>query len=98
MRYKKGEKIMKVKMYINWREEEILTEKEFQNRVNEVVKDIMEDEDEFSRICCGEFNAFELFYMDSKNKNDIEKIESIARKGIESDFKCDGWEKLEIEI
>lgn len=89
---------MKVKMYVNWNEEEIINEKEFQNRVNEVVKDIMEDEDEFSRICEREFSAFELFCMDSNNKNDIEKIESIIREHIKEDYLCDGWENVEIEI
>lgn len=89
---------MKVKMYVNWTEEEILTEKEFQNRVNEVVTEIMEDEDEFSRILEREFGGFELFYMDSKNKDDVEKVKSVIRERIKEDYLCDGWEKVEIEI
>lgn len=91
-------KTMRVKVYVNWIDEEILSEKEFQNRVNEVVAEIMEDEDDFSRICDREFTSFELFCMDSKNKDDIEKVESIIRERIKEDYLCDGWENVEIEI
>lgn len=85
-------------VYVNWTEEEIISENEFQDRVNEVVAEIMEDEKDFSRICDTALSGFELFYMDSKNENDIEKVKSVIREVVESDFNCDGWEKVEIEI
>ena len=85
-------------VYVNWTEEEIISENEFQDRVNEVVAEIMENENDFSRICETAFSGFELFRMDSKNKDDIEKVKSVIREVVESDFNCDGWEKVEIEI
>ena len=85
-------------VYVNWTEEEIISENEFQDRVNEVVAEIMKDKDDFSKICETAFSGFELFYMDSKNEDDIEKVESVIREVVESDFNCDGWEKVEIEI
>lgn len=85
-------------VYVNWTEEEIISENEFQDRVNEVVAEIMEDKEEFSEICGTVFSGFELFHMDSKNENDIEKVKSVIREVVESDFNCDGWEKVEIEI
>ena len=85
-------------VYVNWTEEEIISENEFQDRVNEVVAEIMKDKDDFSKICESVFSSFELFYMDSENKDDIEKVESVIREVVESDFNYDGWEKVEIEI
>lgn len=89
---------MKVKVYVNWNDEEILSEKEFQNIVEDRVWDIMGDEYDFDQICGVEFGAFELFNMDSKNENDIEKIKSIIRKNTEDDFRSDGWDEIELEI
>lgn len=85
-------------VYVNWTEEEIISENEFQDRINKAVTEIMEDEIDFSRICETAFNGFQLFRMDSKNKDDIEKVKSVIREVVESDFYCNGWEKVEIEI
>ena len=85
-------------VYVNWTEEEIISKNEFQDRVNEVVAEIMENKEDFSKICETAFSGFELFHMDSKNENDIEKVKSVIREVVESDFNCDGWEEIEIEI
>lgn len=89
---------MKTKIYVDWYEREVMSEKEFQNRVNEIMEDIIEDERSFSEICEKEFSAFELFHMDSENKDDIEKVESVIRESVKDDLFSDGWEEIEIEI
>ena len=89
---------MKTKIYVDWFEREVMSEKDFQDEVNEIMEDTMKNKESFSAICEREFSAFELFYMDSENKDDIEKVESVIRESIKDDLLSNNWEEIEIEI
>ena len=57
----------------------------------------MNDEDEFSMACEGNLSLFEMFYMNSNNEDDIEKVKSFVRQYVQNEFEYSGWEEVEIE-
>jgi hypothetical protein len=83
-------KKMKVTLMVNWREKEILTVKELDERINARVKEIMEDEEAYEEcledyLDC-KYTNLELFNALIGNKDEIEEVINDVRAGVAEDI------------
>ena len=63
---------MKVVLYVNWSEKEILTEEEYNLRVSEAVADRVESRERFAEwLYDACFSPIDLFYADEEKKRKI---------------------------
>ena len=100
---------MKVVVYVNWREEEIITEKEYKEKIKEVKK----DEENFDDYKSSYLNDYIEDFIDAspyiKNfetvfnftEADRQKILEDIREGYENQVEeelSDEWEEVEIDI
>ena len=100
---------MKVNVYVNWREEEIITEKEYKEKIKEVKK----DKENFNDYKSSYLNDYIKDFIDkspyAKNfetvfnftETERQKILDELKEGyeiqVEEDF-SDEWEEVEIDI
>ena len=99
---------MKVKIYINEDEysvsedfPRVLTEKQYQEKIEELVKDSMEklvDNDGFSNMLAERYANTELFFMEDEEKKEIlEKFKPHIVESVKDEME-DYYEEYEIEI
>ena len=62
---------MKVKLYVNWDDGEILSEKQMESRLRERASDIFKDEDEFSEWLHDEYTISDIFNMNEEEKDQV---------------------------
>ena len=63
---------MKVVLYVNWSEQEILTEEEYNHRVNAAIADRVESRERFAEWLADEcFRPIDLFHADNEKKRKI---------------------------
>ena len=90
---------MKVVFYVNWSEQEILTEEEYLHRVNGAIADRAENRERFAEWlddAC--FRPIDLFYADEEKKR---KIFLEWRGECETDVQemyDDEYEKIELKL
>lgn len=61
------------KFYVNWREREILTEAEREQRIEASVSEILEEEDALEDFLDRECTLFELFNMTQEEREDLQE-------------------------
>ena len=100
---------MKVNIYVNWREEEIITEKEYKERLEksktnkadfeEYVSDYLSDDIESYLRDKGEWpNYAKVFNLtDQERKEIIDGMRESFKNQVEEDFSNE-WEEVEIDI
>lgn len=100
---------MTVKLYVNWREQEILTNRQLEEKINERVEDMMSNEDSYNE-CLDDYigsnyTKLELFEALTKGeafiKETIDDIKSGVAEGIyewcDMDTRSD-YEEVKIEV
>ena len=89
---------MKVKIYVNWFDREVINEKEFEEKVEKITKVYKEDED-----------FFDVWLNEHYSADEVWKLDEEKRKEVRSDFliKCEelgvrdvreNWEENELEV
>ena len=73
---------MKIKVYVDWKHEEILSEKDYKEfkdrKINEMADEYFEDNYELNEFLCDDYNHAELFRMTDEEKEKV-KADWIAR-------------------
>ena len=64
---------MKVKFYVDWDNQEILSETEYAARVKEAAKDIEEEEDAFADYLDDHYAPVEIFDLNEEEKTKVRK-------------------------
>ena len=62
---------MKVKFYVNWNDQVLLTDEEYEARVKETAKDIEEEDDAFSDFLAERYSPTEIFDFEEKDKTSV---------------------------
>ena len=95
---------MKIKIYVNWDEDEILTEKEFDNFKKNKVADILGDEydradyiNDYLRNVKG-YDHADLLFMDEEDRREVEDLATkylaeCVGEELDKDFK-----EIELEV
>ena len=95
---------MKIKVYVNWKDEEVLNEKdymEFRDRkVNEIADDYFEDDYEFGEFLSEDYTRSEIFRMTEEDKEKVKKAwKAQCKESAEETFDDEyNYEEVEVEI
>ncbi len=82
---------MKIRIYVDWSENEILSEKEITARAKEIAESYFNDENMFSDWLDEQFSGVELFWMDEGDKEAVKDsykdvCKNWAQEAINNDF------------
>lgn len=89
---------MKVKVYVKWRYEEIINEKEFKEKIAQTVNNYKTEETYFNEWLNNNYNAFNIWGMSAEERAKIlEEFADICQTWAEEEV-ADDWEEIEIEI
>lgn len=90
----------KVKLYVNWKDNEILNEKEFDEKIEEETNCRIEDDEIFSKFLANEFFDFaDVFALKDEEKGEIfEKFKIETKEEVISDLLNGDWEEVEVGI
>lgn len=89
---------MKVKIYINWFNREIINEKEYEERVIETQKEYLEDDYYFVEWLEENYRPSEVWEFDNAKKEAVRiEFSKSCRKDAEKDVQSD-WTEKEIEV
>ena len=95
---------MKIKIYVDWRHEEVLNEKDYKEfrdrKVNEIADDYFEDEYEFNCFLEHDYRPAEIFNLDNEAKEEIKEIwkrqcKASAEETFDDDYE---YEEVEVEV
>lgn len=97
---------MKIKLYVDWQEEKILKEEEYEKEMVECAKDIEDDDYEFGAFLNSYFDQnlylnVKLAYLFNLSKEEREEILEQWKKDCLNTAKnnsCDDYKEIEIEI
>ena len=90
---------MKVVLYVNWSEQEVLTEKEYDCRVSDAIADRVNNRERFAEWlddAC--FRPIDLFYADEEKKRKIFLEWQGACETDAFEMYDDEYEKIELEL
>ena len=62
---------MKVKVYVNWNDQILLTDEEYEARIKETAKDIAEEDDAFDDFLRERYSSAEIFDFEEKDKANV---------------------------
>jgi hypothetical protein len=98
---------MKVTLMVNWKEKEILTTKQLDEKINERVKSIISDEDSYREelddyLDCN-YSKLELFNALASDEATMKEIIDDVKSGVAEGIRvwCDDdirWEYEEVEV
>lgn len=89
---------MKVKVYVKWRYEDIISEKEFKKKIAETVNNYKTDETYFNEWLNDNYNAFNVWGMSTEERAKIlEEFADICQTWGVKEVRED-WEENEIEV
>lgn len=83
---------MKIKIYVNWQDEEILQEKDYQKRIEQKTEDYSENKDYFDEFLTDETYSLEQVFNFTEDerkeirKRFLEQCKDWAKDRIENDF------------
>jgi hypothetical protein len=100
---------MKVKLYVNWREKEIITARELEEKIDNVINDVLQDRDvyaaELDDYLDSYYTKIELFEALSDERINKEKFINEIREGVEEQVRDwnegnirSDYEEINIEI
>ena len=77
---------MKVKIYVNWKEKEILTVKELDERIDARVEEVMQDTDAYNEYLDdyldSNYTKMELYNALIGSKDEVEEVVNDIRSGV----------------
>ena len=89
---------MTVKVYIDWEAEEVLSEKEYTDKVNEKMKEIMEDESELSEFLDDNYSTGKVYRFTAKERAEVDKRFAEHCKEAAEDWMQENYCEHSIEI
>lgn len=87
---------MTIKIYVNWRDEEILTESEYNERAREMAKDARTDDFDFSWFLESNYSHRELWEANEEKRAQI--MERWVDQCLEAAYIELGHEEIELEV
>lgn len=89
---------MKIKIYVDWNNEEVLQEKHIEKGIKNIADDLRSDQDIANDILGDEFTYAECFYFDEETRKRVnDDIETaITRKA--KDMFDERYEEITLEI
>lgn len=89
---------MKVKVYVNWFDREVINEKEFEKKVEETTQDYKEDKCFFDEWLNDHYSANEVWNLNEEERKEVQKdflikCEELGVRDVRED-----WEEEEIEV
>ena len=90
----------KVQLYVNWKDNEILNEEEFDKKIEEEVDYRIEDDEIFSKFLAKEFFDYvEVFALKDEEKEEVfERFKIETKEEVISDLLNGDWEEVEVGI
>ena len=97
---------MKITIYVNYRDEKVLNEKEFEELVNEKWDELRKDEDDFAVWLNDRYDAHGIWSEIMCGLNGIRQLDKIKEEFEEEAYDAardtlevyEGWEKVEMEV
>ena len=87
---------MTIKVFVDWRNEEILTEEEYDKRAKEMAEDLRTNDYNFSEFLEEHYTYLELWEADEKQRAKI--MEYWTNKCLEDAYCELGFEEVELEV
>ena len=91
----------KVQVYINWNEQEIMTQEEYERIRNDRLDEKLQDYWDFNEWLAGEYNLNEIFDMGEDEKDEVrERYTAWCEECVEDGMRNDGYaiEETEVEV
>ena len=89
---------MKVIVYANWQEREVISEKEYKNKIEESAKEYIESYADFADWLNGNYHADDIWEMSISVKAKIEEEYREACQCCAEEEVNDYWKPYEIEV
>lgn len=87
-----------IKVYINWREREILTEDEYKELQEQKARNLFDDEDEFKDWLNCDYSASEIFEMTAEERLEIQKRwDDYCVNETQDNLEYE-WDEIELDI
>lgn len=90
-----------ISIYINWNEQEIMTQEEYERIKNDRLDEKLQDDWDFNEWLAGEYNLYEVFSMDEYEKDEArERYTAWCAECVEDGMRDDGYaiEETEVEL
>ena len=87
---------MTIKVFVDWQNEEILTEEEYDKRVKEMAEDLRTNDYIFSEFLEERYSHRELWDADEKQRAKI--MEHWVDQCLEDAYREQGYEEVELEV
>lgn len=90
-----------VHIYINWNDQEIMTQEEYERIRDDRLDEKLQDDWEFNEWLAGEYNLYEVFSMDDNEKDEArERYTAWCEECVEDGMRDDGYtiEETEVEV
>ena len=90
-----------VNIYINWNEQQIMTQEEYERIRDDRLDEKLQDDWDFNEWLAGEYNLYEVFSMDEDEKDEArERYTAWCEECVEDGMRDDGYtiEETEVEV
>lgn len=87
---------MTIKIFVDWRNEEILTEEEYDKRAREMAEELRTNDYDFSEFLTHRYTCLELWDADDKERATI--MECWVDKCLEDAYNELGFDEVELEV
>ena len=89
---------MKIEIYVNWDEKEILQPEDYKARMGQLINEYKQDKNEFLFEVLSDYTDIEIYNLSKEERNKIEELtEARICRRVKQDMEED-WEKITIEI
>jgi hypothetical protein len=89
---------MKVTVYANWREEKVISEKEYKEMVEETAKEYVESRADFCNWLADNYIADAVWFMDAEERERVKEEYREACQTWAEDEVNDYWKPYEVEV
>ena len=89
---------MKVTVYANWREEKVISEKEYKEMVEETAEEYFESHSDFCEWLTETYKSDAVWFMDAEERERVKDEYREVCRGVAEDEVNDYWKPYEIEV
>lgn len=89
---------MKIKIYIDWNNEEILQEKHKEEQIKSIADDLRSEQDVANDVLSDDFTYAECFYFDKEQRERVNDVIETAITRKAKDIFDDRYEEITLEI
>ena len=91
----------KVQIYINWNEQEVMTQEEYERIRDDRLDEKLQDDWDFNEWLAGEYNLYEIFSMSEDEKDEVrDRYSAWCADCVADGMRDDGYavEETEVEV